>query len=304
VGDPAAGAAARLALLGIVGAVAIRSGLIPAHLWAARFIEGVSPLAVPAALVWGSATFLLVALGWGQVAIGPGAQGELERLIITVVGVASVLLGGLAATVHDDVEHVLGYSILQDAGLAVLAFASLHTEASDAARNWLIASAMLKTAFAAWIAAARSTFGVHRLVDLRGWIHASLPLAVGLGLITLGAVGLPGMAIFSARVALVDGALTGPLGALVILAALTPIVYLGRIIVAGLGPLSPAVAGAPSSLPRWSGGRAAGWSGVAAREILRAVPAELRANRAPLVALGVVFLAILGFAVAVGGAAA
>jgi len=304
VGDPAARAAAGLALLGIVAAVAIRTGLIPAHVWAARFIEGVSPLAVPAALVWGSAAFLLVALGWGQVAVGPGTQGDLERAAITLVGVASILLGGLAAMLHDDVEHVLGYSILQDMGLAVLAFASLHTEAADAARNWLIASAMLKTAFAAWVAAARSTFGVHRLVDLRGWVAGSPPLAAGLGLIALGAVGLPGMAIFSARVALVEGALTGPLGTLVVLAALTPIVYLGRIIVVGLGRPGPAIAGAASSRPRWSGGRAAGWSGGSAREIARAFPAELRANRAPLVALGVLVLAALGFGVAAGGAAA
>jgi formate hydrogenlyase subunit 3/multisubunit Na+/H+ antiporter MnhD subunit len=304
VGDPAARAAAGLALLGIVAAVAIRTGLIPAHVWAARFIEGVSPLAVPAALVWGSATFLLVALGWGQVAVGPGTQGDLERLVITVVGVASILLGGLAATLHDDVEHVLGYSILQDMGLAVLAFASLHTEAADAARNWLVASAMLKTALAAWVAAARSTFGVHRLVDLRGWIAGSPPLAVGLGLIAIGAVGLPGMAIFSARTALIDGVLSGPLGTVVLLAALTPVIYLGRIIVVGLGRPGPAVAATASARPRWSGGRAVGWSSGSAREIARAIPAELRANRATLVALGVLVLAILGFGVAVGGAAA
>ncbi len=303
-GDPAARAAAGLALLGIVAAVAIRMGLIPAHVWAARFIEGVSPLAVPASLVWGSAAFLLVALGWGQVAMGPGMEGDLERLAIIVVGVTSILLGGLAATLHDDVEHVLGYSILQDAGLAVLAFASLHAEAADAARNWLIASAMLKTALAAWVAAARSTFGVHRLVDLRGWISGSPPLAVGLGLIALGAVGLPGMAIFSARVALVDGALSGPLGTLVLLAALTPVIYLGRIIVVGLGRPGRAVAGAASWRPRWTGGRAAGWSSGSVREIARALPAELRANRAPLVALGVVILAAVGFGVAVTGAAA
>jgi formate hydrogenlyase subunit 3/multisubunit Na+/H+ antiporter MnhD subunit len=303
IGDPDARSAAGLALLGIVAAVAVRTGLIPAHIWAARFIEGVSPLAVPAALVWGSAAFLLVAVEWGQVAVGPGTQDNVERAVVTLIGVASILLGGLAATLHDDVEHVLGYSILQDAGLAVLAFASLRPEAADAARNWLIASAMLKTALAAWVAAARSTFGVHRLVDLRGWISGSPPLAVGLGLIALGAVGLPGMAIFSARVALVGSALTGALGTLVLLAALTPIVYLGRIIVVGLGRPGPAVAGAPSSRPRWSGGRAAGWSTGSAREIALAIPAELRANRAPLVALGVVGLAILGFGVAVGGAA-
>jgi Proton-conducting membrane transporter len=301
VGDPGAAAAASLALLGMVGAVVVRSGLIPAHVWAARFIEGVSSLSVPAALVWGSATFMLVALEWGQVAIGPSTAGGFERGVIIVIGIASILLGGLAATVHDDIEHVLGYSILQDAGVAILAFASLHTDAAEAARDWLIASAMLKTALAAWVAGARSTFGVHRLVDLRGWIRAAPGLAVALGIITVGAVGLPGMAIFDARVTLVAGALGGFAGILVLLAMLAPLVYLGRILTTGLGAQSPQVAAAPSPRPSWSGGRTSGWSGRHAREILRAVPAELRANRAPLVALGVSVLAVLGFGVAVSG---
>src|SRR5204862_3690940 len=104
-----------LALLVMVAAVAIRCGLIPLHVWAARFMEGVSPLAIPAAFAWGSAAFVLIALDWSQVALTPGAVGDVERLLIVFVAMVSVVLGGLAAMVHDDVEHVLGYSILQDA---------------------------------------------------------------------------------------------------------------------------------------------------------------------------------------------
>lgn len=294
-------AAASLALLAMVGAVALRAGLIPAHVWAARFIEGVSPLTVPAALVWGPAVFTLVALNWAQVAVGPATTGIVERDLVIVVGIASVLLGGLAAIMHDDLEHVLGYSLLQDAGVAVLAFASLHTEAAEAARDWLLASAMLKTALAAWVAGMRSTFGAHRLADLRGWLRAAPVLAAAMGLIAIGAIGLPGMALFAARVTLVNGVLGGIPGALLLLAALTPVAYLGRIILAGLGPPSAAVAAAPSPRPRWSGGRTAGWSALAARQVVRAIPSELRANRAPLVAAGVLLLAAFGFGFAVGG---
>jgi hypothetical protein len=114
-----------LALLAMVAAVAIRCGLIPLHVWAARFMEGVSPLAVPAAFSWGAAAFILIALDWSQVALGPTAVGDVERLLIIGLSVVSLVLGGLAAMVHDDIEHVLGYSILQDAGIAVLAFDSL-----------------------------------------------------------------------------------------------------------------------------------------------------------------------------------
>ena len=56
---------------------------------------------------------------------------------------------------HDDIEHVLGYSILADAGVAVLAFASLEPDAAASARNWLVASATIKTALAAWAAVIR-----------------------------------------------------------------------------------------------------------------------------------------------------
>jgi NADH-quinone oxidoreductase subunit N len=294
-------AAASLALLGIVAAVVIRAGLIPTHVWAARFIEGVSPLAVPTALLWGSAAFMLVALEWAQVAIGPATVGGYERALVVLVAISSIVLGGLAATLHDDIEHVLGYSILQDAGVAVLAFASLHGEAADAARDWLLASAALKTAFAAWIAAMRSTFGAHRLADLRGWMRKAPWLAVGFGIIAVGAIGLPGMALFDARAILVNDAVGGPAGVFILVAALTPIAYLGRILATGIGRPTDAVASAPSGNPRWRGGREAGWSDLPLRQILRALPAELEANRAPLVAVGVVILAAIGFAFAAGG---
>jgi hypothetical protein len=301
-GDPETRAATSLAVLGVVAAVALRSGLIPAHVWAARFTEGVSPLAIPAALIWGPAAFMLVALDWGQVAIGPTTLDPIVRALIVGAGVASILIGGLAALLHDDLEHILGYSILQDAGIAILAFASLHTEAADAARDWLLASAMLKTALAAWVSAMRSTFGAHRLVDLRGWVSRAPGLAVAIGLIWLGAVGLPGMALFAARAALIGFAVSGwPGTILLVLAVLAPALVLGRVLAIGSGAPSAAVAAAPSWRPRWRGGREAGWSGRPLRALASALPVEIRANRTPLIALLAIILAVLAFGVAIVG---
>jgi NADH-quinone oxidoreductase subunit N len=304
VGDPELRAAAGLALLGIVAAIVVRSGLIPAHVWAARFTEGVSPLAVPAALIWGPAAFMLVALDWGKVAVGPNGVGDLERWAIILVGIASIVVGGFAAMLHDDLEHILGYSILQDAGIAVLAFASLHTEAGDAARDWLIAAAALKTALAAWVSAMRTTFGAHRLVDLRGWMRSAPGLAVALGIIWVGAVGVPGMAIFSARLALVDATLSGIPGLVLLVVTLTPVAFLGRMIVNGAGSMSAVVTNAPSARLEWRGGSVAGWSGRSVRKALLALPRELRANRAPLTGYAVVLLAALAFVIAVLGVGA
>ena len=209
--DPEARLGLGLALLVIVAAVAIRTGLIPLHVWAARFMEGVSPLAIPAAFAWGSAAFVLVALDWSQVALGPTAVGDAERwLIIVFVAMASVVLGGLAAMVHDDIEHVLGYSILQDAGgRGPRLRLARSAEVAAAARNWLVASATVKTALAAWASVVRTTYGGHRLDDLGGWARHSPALGVAFAGILVAAIGLPGMALFEARTDLVEGALPG-----------------------------------------------------------------------------------------------
>lgn len=300
--DPKARLALGLALVTMVAAVAIRTGLIPFHVWAARFMEGVSPLAIPAAFTWGSAAFVLAAVEWSQVALGPTAAGDVERLLIIGLGLASVVLGGLAAMFHDDIEHVLGYSILADAGIAVLAFASLEPEAVAAARDWLVASATVKTALAAWAAVVRATYGGHRLAELGGWARHSPGLGIAFAVIVVAAIGVPGMALFEARSTLVTGALGGLGGFLTILVAAMPAIYLGRIGLAGLAPVAVAIGAGPSGRPRWTGGRAAGWSEGPFAQAVRAIPAEVRANRAPLMALGVVALAAMALATAIGGA--
>jgi formate hydrogenlyase subunit 3/multisubunit Na+/H+ antiporter MnhD subunit len=300
--EPAGRMGLGLALLGIAAAVAIRCGLIPLHVWAARFMEGVSPLAIPAAFAWGSAAFVLVALDWSQVALTPVAAGEIERLLIVGVSLISIVLGGLAAMVHDDIEHVLGYSILQDAGVALLAFASLEPEVVAAARNWLVASATVKTALAAWASVVRTTYGGHRLADLSGWARHAPVLGIAFAGILVAAVGLPGMAIWDARAALVGGGIPGIGGTVAVVVAAMPAIYLGRIGLAGLSPVAAAVAAGPSGRPSWSGGHAMGWSAGSRTRVVRAVPAELRANRAPLTALGVIALAFMALATAVGGA--
>jgi NADH-quinone oxidoreductase subunit L len=299
--DPAAQVALGAALVAMVAAVALRSGLIPLHVWAARFMEGVSPLAVPAAFTWGSAAFMLVALDWSQVALGPDAAGPAERGLVLVLALASVVFGGLAAIIHDDIEHVLGYSILQDAGIAVLAFASLEPDVVSAARDWLVASAAIKTALAAWAAVTRATFGAHRLADLGGWARRAPVLGAAFILAAVAAVGLPGTALFEARRVLVTSAIDGPLGLMLLGVAMTPLLYLGRVAFAGIGRMSPAVTAAPPGRLAWGGGRAAGWSRTSARQAVLAIPAELRANRWPLMAVGVVVLAVIGIVLGVAG---
>lgn len=289
-------------LLTIVGAVALRAGLIPLHVWAARFMEGVTPLAVPAAFAWGTAAFVLVALAWSQVTIGESIAGDgLEHLVIVGLAVTSVAFGGLAAMIHDDLEHVLGYSILQDAGVAVLAFATLDTEAVAAARTWLVASAATKTAFAAWVAVTRTAFAEHRLAELGGWARRGPILGVAFGLTWLAAVGIPGTALFDARTELVFGALPGLPGVVVLVVALTPIGYLGRVAIAGLGAPVGAVAATPPTTFRVPGTRAGGWSRASLVQVARSVSGGVQEYRVLLMAIGVLVLAVVAIVLSVAG---
>jgi hypothetical protein len=123
--------------------------------------------AVPATLGWGAAGFAIVALGWVDVTINPTAAPLLaEHGLIVFVAAASVLLGGLAAILHDDLEHVLGYSIVQDAGLALLTFGVVRPDVAQAGRDWLIGMVAVKSGLAAWVLVTRSAFGVRRLSEL------------------------------------------------------------------------------------------------------------------------------------------
>jgi formate hydrogenlyase subunit 3/multisubunit Na+/H+ antiporter MnhD subunit len=300
--DPALQVALGLGLLTVVGAVAIRMGAIPAHVWAARFAEAAPMAAIPATLGWGAAAFAIVALGWVEVTVAPAAAPLfVERGLIGLVAAASVLLGGLAAILHDDLEHILGYSIVQDAGVALLAFGIAGPEGAAAGRDWLVGMVAVKAGLAAWILVARSAFGVRRLTELRGWARSSPLLALGLVLVIVGAAGLPGMATFAARGVLTSVALASPFDVFVLLAAFAPLAYLGRILLVGLDRMSDAVLAGERTLPSLRGIRPGGWTSGSLRDVLRAVPFAVRTNRFAIAAASAVLVAVIGLGVATAG---
>jgi NADH:ubiquinone oxidoreductase subunit 2 (subunit N) len=244
--DAAAAAAVGLGLIAIVGAVGLRAGAIPTHAWAARLVEAIPAAAVPAALAWGGAAFALVAAQWAVTALGPAAASvPLERALVAIVGGATVLLASAAAFLHDDIEHIVGYSIVADAGIVLLAFASLDPAVSRPLAAWVLAYATIKTALAGWAAAVRNRFGVRRLPDLRGWARRSPTLAAALLLVVIAAVGLPGSAAPEARARLIALAVDPPFEALLLVGAVAPIAVLGRLLVAGWGAPAAAVAADP-----------------------------------------------------------
>ena len=225
-----------LAYLAMGVAVAIRFGAIPFHLWAARLTDVVPDTALPVVTVLAAAPFAIVGLGWADSAIAPLLVDlGTERGVILAVAAASIVLAALAAFVQDDIEHVVGYSIVGDAGVALLAIVALDAAAWGPARTWILAMVVTRSAFAAWAGGLRVLFGTGRIVELRGWVVRSPVLAVALALVVIAGIGFPGLAVFEARSTLVDLAVGGPLALLVLLGTLAPLAYYGRLLAIGLG---------------------------------------------------------------------
>lgn len=224
-----------LAYLAFTVAVALRFGAIPFHLWAARLAGVVPETALPVLTVFAPASLAIVAVAWTDASVAPLAidLGP-ERAIVLAIAVASIMLAAIAAFVQDDIEHVLGYSIVGDAGVVVLALAALGPDGWAPARMWILVFVVARSAFAAWTAGVRAGFWTDRVADLRGWALRSPILAVAFVLVVIASVGFPGVAVFDARTSLVNQALTGPLATIVLLGTLAPIAYYGRLLVIGL----------------------------------------------------------------------
>jgi formate hydrogenlyase subunit 3/multisubunit Na+/H+ antiporter MnhD subunit len=284
-----------LAYLAVAIAVAIRFGAIPFHAWAARLTDTVPESTLPLVTAWAPAAFAIVALAWADASIAPlGVDVDLDavRLVVIAIAVASIVLASVAAFIQDDIEHVVGYAIIGDAGVVLLAVAALDPAAWAPARTWILAFVVARSAFAAWAAATRATFFTGRVADLRGWAIRSPGLAAILALVIIATIGIPGLAAFDARGDIVQTAIDGPLSALILLGTLSPLAYYGRLLSVG------------ASRPEGrTGGRAAWRPEVSAVDLtdIRAWMTRTWSDNLTVTATaGAALLAILALAVSAG----
>ena len=224
-----------LAYLAFALAVAIRFGAIPAHQWAARLTDAVPETTLPLVTAIAPAALAIVALAWADASIAPLALDLTSvRFVVLAVAIASIFLASVAAFIQDDIEHIVGYAIVGDAGVVILAVAALDPAAWAPARIWILAFVVARSAFAAWAAATRATFGTGRVAELRGWALRAPILGVVLGLVVVASIGLPGLAAAEARGQLITLVLEGPVAAIVMLGTLSPLLYYGRLFAVGI----------------------------------------------------------------------
>ena len=240
-----------LAFLGVAIALAVRSGAVPFHIPASHLGQTGTAFAPALILVWIPAGLGILALSWSAVVFRDGSDWlNAAVLLIQIVAVATLVLGGLAALVHDELDEVVAYSIVADAGFVLLALSARSDAAAEPARLWLLVFVVAKTGLVGWAAAVVHAFGTNNLGQLRGWLRRTPLLGVALVAILIATVGWPGEAVFEARASLVRLALPGALQLLFFVSILLTIAYAGRILIIGAFRPGADVAAARSERPR------------------------------------------------------
>jgi formate hydrogenlyase subunit 3/multisubunit Na+/H+ antiporter MnhD subunit len=242
-----------MAFLGLGLALAVRSGAVPFHVPAARLGRTAEPLTQALLLVWIPAGLGVLAVGWSATTFGIRSDWMgIAVGCVQVVAVATLVLGGLASLVHDELEEIAAYSIVADAAFVLLALAARTDAAAEPSRLWLLAFVAAKTGLVAWVGAVSHAFATSNLGRLRGWLRRTPLLGLALVAIAVATLGWPGSAVYGARSTLIRLALPGSLQFLFAGSIALSLACYGRLLV--LGALKPTedVTAAGSERPRWA----------------------------------------------------
>jgi multicomponent Na+:H+ antiporter subunit D len=242
-----------VAFLVLAGALAVRSGSVPFHVPAALLSRSGEGLGLVLSVVWIPSGFGLIALSWSS-ATFVGVPGDwLDRAVLAVqiVAVATLILGAVGAMLHDEIEEIVVYSIVQDAGFILLALTSRSDDAAGPARLWLLVFVIAKSALVAWAAAVSRTFESSSLGDLRGWLRRSPILGMALVAIVVATLGRPGSPVFVARDTLVSLGLPDWMHFMGAAAMLLSLAYYARLVAIGFMTPTATVRQAAGDWPHW-----------------------------------------------------
>jgi hypothetical protein len=291
-----------LMVLAMAAAVAVRGGAVPFHLRVARLADVAPPASLGVLLGWAPLALLAVALaGLDRLVVPLALPLDAERWVIAAVAVLTLAAATFAASVRDDVRHIVGYLAVADVAIVLLAFVALDPAAWGPARTWLLVLAASKAALAAWALVLEARFGSSRLGDVRGWARRAPLLAVALTVAVLAAFGLPGWTAWQARWEL-SALAGGTLAPLLWVLTMAPLAAYVRLLAGGMGRPAGRIDGtagerflsfgtAPATPPVRRTVAAAAIAGVAA---------DLRANEALLSSALVLAVAVVGALVAWG----
>jgi NADH-quinone oxidoreductase subunit N len=210
---------------------------VPFHMWAPDIYQG-APTPATAFFSVGSKAAGFAALI--RVFMNGGLwQVNLHALVLvmSVVAVATMLLGNLVAAVQSNVKRMMAYSSIAQAGYILVGFIASFVSRSGSGNSAVLFFLLVYVltnlgAFSGIIALANATGG-ERIEDFRGLARRAPALSAGTALCLLSLAGIPPMAGFVSKIFVFTAAWSAGLGWLVVvalLASVVSLVYYGRIV--------------------------------------------------------------------------
>ncbi len=221
----------------ILAGFGFKISAVPFHMWAPDIYQG-APTPATAFFSVGSKAAGFAALI--RVFMNGGLwQVNLHSmvLIMTVVAVATMILGNVVAAVQSNVKRMMAYSSIAQAGYILVGFIASFNGQNSSGNSAVLFFILVYVitnlgAFSGIIALAHATGG-ERIEDFRGLAKRAPALSAGTALCLLSLAGIPPMAGFVSKIFIFTAAWSEGLGWLVIIALLTSVVslvYYGRIV--------------------------------------------------------------------------
>lgn len=225
----------------IAVAALAKSAQVPLHFWLPRAMAAPTPVSA----------YLHSA---AMVAAGVLVLGRIHPLLalddrvldgLLVVGLASVVVGGLLALAQDELKQILAHSTISQYGYVVALYGMGGAAAAGAAAFYVVAHAIAKSALFMTAGAVTEATGESRLSRLGGLWRGMPVLAVASGLAAATLAALPLTLGFFKDELFFDAAVDAgpPVAAMAVVAAALTFAYIGRF---WLGIF----AGAPGAAPR------------------------------------------------------
>jgi len=188
---------------GFAIAFAIKTPVWPFHTWAPdTYADLPAPMAAVVGAVQSKAGL------YGFLVIGAGLlRGPMQQAatLAVVLGLISLLYGGFAALADDDPKRVVAYSSLSHLGLIVLAIFSFDPIAYGGALVYIVAHGLFSAGLFMTIGEVELREDT-RLISRLGGLAARNPrLAGGLTIVSLAALGLPGLCGFAGEILILTG---------------------------------------------------------------------------------------------------
>ncbi|MEQ1711088.1 MAG: NADH-quinone oxidoreductase subunit NuoN [Hyphomicrobium sp.] len=212
-----------IGLVFLLVGIAFKISAVPFHMWTPDVYEG-APTPVTALLASGPKIAALALLVRTMHGAFPGLGPQWQQ-VITVLAIASMLLGAVAAIGQTNIKRLMAYSSIGHVGYALVGLAPNSPEGMQAVLVYLaIYLVMTLGVFACIVSLHRKEGQVVKIADLAGLSKTNLPLAFALFALLFSLAGIPPLAGFFAKFYVFAAAIKGGLYPLAVIGVLSSVI--------------------------------------------------------------------------------